>query len=205
MNWPLFAAYLAVTFILVITPGPTVTLVVTTAARHGVRAGLATVAGATLGIACVLVAIAFGLNWVLAHVATLFEALRWVGALYLIYLGIQAWRGAGKVGASAAPAERVQFTRGFFVALTNPKTIVFFTAFLPQFIDPALSSGRQLAAMCVAALLMATASDTAWAVAGGMSRAWLMAPARAKVMRRVSGAVLFGGGVWLALARRPVG
>ena len=205
MNWPLFGAFLAVTLLLIVTPGPTVTLVVTTSARYGTRAGLTTVAGSTLGLILLLVAIALGLQWVLQHAAALFEALRWCGVAYLFYLGVQAWRGAGKPRADAPPGERVQFLRGFLVALTNPKTLVFFTAFLPQFVDPALPSGRQLFVLCAASALLALVSDSAWAVAGGLGRAWLTAPKRAKVMERISGSVLMAGGVWLSLARRPVG
>ena len=89
-----------------------------------------------------------------------------------------------------------------FVALSNPKTIVFFTAFLPQFIDPRLPAGPQLAAMCVASVLIAGASDCAWAVAAGMGRAWFMKPSRVKLLGRLSGTVLIGGGLWLSLARR---
>jgi len=89
------------------------------------------------------------------------------------------------------------------VALTNPKTIVFFTAFLPQFVDPSLPAGRQLAVMCVVSALMAGTTDTAWAVAAGLGRAWFVRPSRAKLLARLSGTVLIGGGIWLSLARRP--
>src|SRR6516225_1647387 len=107
MNSELFAAFLAITAVLVITPGPIVTLVIATGARKGTRAALATVVGTTLGNAVLLAAIAFGLSWVVRNAATLFEILRWVGAAYLIWLGIQAWRHAGE--ASAAGLGRVWF------------------------------------------------------------------------------------------------
>ena len=143
MNWQLFAGFLALTVVLLLTPGPIVTLVISTAARGGVRAGLVTVAGTSLGNALLLTAIALGLDWVLAHARALFEVLRWLGAAYLIWLGVRAWLSAGG-HPSAPPAQRVQLTRGVLVALTNPKTIAFCTAFLPQFVDPALPAGRQL-------------------------------------------------------------
>src|ERR671910_1028195 len=108
MNWELFTAFLLITFVLVITPGPIVTLVIATGASRGVRAGLVTVVGTTLGNAVLLAAIAFGLSWVLRNAATLFEILRWLGAAYLIWLGIQAWRHAGESGAALAPHGRVQ-------------------------------------------------------------------------------------------------
>ena len=96
MNPQLFAAYLLITFVLVIAPGPIVTLVVTTGATRGVRPALATVVGTTLGNALLLTAIALGLSWVLANALILFEVMRWAGAAYLVYLGVQAWRGAAK-------------------------------------------------------------------------------------------------------------
>jgi homoserine/homoserine lactone efflux protein len=201
MNWDLFAAFLVITAVLIVVPGPIVTLIIATGARQGVRAALVTVAGTSIGNAVLLTAIAFGLGWILQNAAALFEVLRWVGAAYLIWLGIQAWRHAGAV----KPAEtsgRVNFTRGFLVALSNPKTIAFFTAFLPQFVDPMLPVGTQLLVMCVVTALLAALSDSAWAIASGIGRAWFMRPARARLLGRMSGAVLIGGGIWLSLARR---
>jgi homoserine/homoserine lactone efflux protein len=98
---------------------------------------------------------------------------------------------------------RVHLARGMLVALSNPKTIVFFTAFLPQFIDPNLPAGRQLAAMCIVSVLLAATTDSAWAVAAGLGRGWFMKPARVKLLGRLSGGALIGGGIWLSLARRP--
>jgi homoserine/homoserine lactone efflux protein len=202
MNWGLFAAYLAITVILVLTPGPIVTLVITTGSTRGVRAALVTVAGTSVGNALLLAAIAFGLTWVLANAAFLFEIMRWCGAAYLIWLGIGAWRSAGRPP-SAPPADQVHFMRGLVVALSNPKTIAFFTAFLPQFVDARLPAGPQLLAMCVASVLLAIITDSCFAVASGFGRAWLMHPARARLLGRLSGLTLIGGGIWLSLVRRP--
>jgi homoserine/homoserine lactone efflux protein len=203
MNAELFTAFILITLVLVLTPGPIVTLVISTGATQGVRAALTTVIGTTLGNAILLAAIALGLSWVLANALILFEGLRWLGAAYLIWLGVQAWRHAGKSGPTPTPSARVHFTRGVLVALSNPKTIVFFTAFLPQFIDPHLPAGRQLAAMCVVSVLLAAVTDSTWAVASGLGRAWFMKPARARLLGRLSGSALIGGGIWLSLARRP--
>jgi threonine/homoserine/homoserine lactone efflux protein len=87
--------------------------------------------------------------------------------------------------------------------VSNPKTIAFFTAFLPQFVDPKLPAEFQLAVMCAVSVLMATITDAGWAVASGLGRAWFVRPARAKLLGRFSGAVLVGGGIWLSLSRRP--
>jgi homoserine/homoserine lactone efflux protein len=202
MNWQLFGGFLLITIVLLLTPGPIVTLVISTSATRGVRAGLVTVAGTSSGNAALLAAIAVGLSWVLVHAVYLFELLRWAGAAYLIWLGVRAWRGAGQAE-PPAPAAGVHFRRGFLVALTNPKTLAFFTAFLPQFVDPALPAARQLAVMCVVTVLLAAVSDSCWAVAAGLGRAWFMQPSRARLLKRLSGLTLIGGGVWLSLARRP--
>jgi homoserine/homoserine lactone efflux protein len=202
MNIELFTAFLLITTVLIITPGPIVTLVISTGATRGVRAALTTVAGTTLGNAVLLAAIALGLNWVHAHADLLFNALRWTGAAYLIWLGVQAWRHAGEESHELFETGRARFVRGLIVALSNPKTIVFFTAFLPQFIDPRLPAGPQLAVMCVVTVLLAGVSDCVWAVAAGMGRAWFMKPSRVKLLGRLSGTVLIGGGLWLSLARR---
>jgi homoserine/homoserine lactone efflux protein len=202
MNIELFTAFLLITVVLVIAPGPIVTLVISTGATRGVRAALTTVAGTTFGNAVLLTTIALCLNGVHGHADLLFTALRWTGAAYLIWLGVQAWRHAGESGDELLETGRTRFVRGLLVALSNPKTLVFFTAFLPQFIDPLLPAGPQLVAMCVASVVIAGASDCAWAVAAGMGRAWFMKPARVKLLGRLSGTVLIGGGVWLSLARR---
>lgn len=202
MNPELFTAFLLITFILVITPGPIVTLVIATGATQGIRAALTTVAGTVAGNAVLIAAIAFGLTWVLKSSVLLFEVIRWAGAAYLIWLGIQVWRSAGKTSAAPVPGQ-VHFWRGFLVALSNPKTAAFFTAFLPQFIDKTLPPDFQLTVMCAVSVLMAAMTDTGWAIASGLGRAWFMKPARAKLLGRLSGSMLIGGGIWLSLTRRP--
>ena len=202
MNIELFTAFLLITMVLIITPGPIVTLVISTGVTQGPRAALTTVAGTTFGNALLLAAIALGLNWVHAHADLLFDALRLTGAAYLIWLGVQAWRHAGEESQRLMDTGRARFVRGVLVALSNPKTIVFFTAFLPQFLDSKLPAGPQLAVMCVVTVLLAGVSDCVWAVAAGMGRAWFMKPSRVKLLGRLSGTVLIGGGLWLSLARR---
>ncbi|MGB7012380.1 MAG: LysE family translocator [Pseudolabrys sp.] len=202
MNSQLFSAYLLITFVLVIVPGPIVTLVIATGASRGIRAALVTVAGTTLGNAVLLACIAFGLNWILKTSAEVFEILRWIGAGYLVWLGVQTWRHAGKTLEAPEPRHRVYVSRGFLVAMTNPKTIAFFTAFLPQFVDPGLPAEHQLVVMCLVAVLMAAITDAFWAVAAGAGRAFFLKRSPARLLGRLSGAALVGGGVWLSLARR---
>ena len=201
MNWHLFAEFLAMTIVLLLAPGPIVTLVISTAATRGLRAGLVTVAGTSTGNALLIAAIALGLGWVLAHAVYLFEALRWIGAAYLVWLGVQAWRHAGAPAPPVA-GDHVHFRRGMMVALANPKTIAFFSAFLPQFLDPSLPAARQLTVMCAVTVALAALSDSCWAVASGLGRGWFMQPQRARLLGRASGVTLIGGGIWLSLARR---
>src|SRR5262245_57681258 len=95
MNYHLFSAFLLITFVLVIVPGPIVTLIIATGATRGVGAALLTTAGSTLGNALLLACIALGLNWILKTSSEVFEVMRWIGAAYLVWLGIQSWRHAG--------------------------------------------------------------------------------------------------------------
>ena len=203
MNWHLFTAFLAITIIVLLTPGPIVTLLIATGATKGVRAALATVAGTTAGSAVLVATIALGLGVIISHAAELFEILRWAGAAYLVYLGVKAWRGGGRSDPLPV-SSHVHFRRGFLVGVSNPKGIAFFTAFLPQFVDPSLPAGLQLAVMCVVSLMLGCLTDTAWAIAAGLGHRWLMQPLRAKILARVTGLTLIGGGLWLSLARRPV-
>jgi homoserine/homoserine lactone efflux protein len=203
MNWQLFSAFLLITVILFLTPGPIVTLVITTGARSGARASLLTVAGATLGNAVLVGCIAFGLSWIIKTSAEIFDYVRWIGAAYLVWLGIQAWRHAGAASDTAPPRGHVHAWRGFIVAITNPKTIAFFTAFLPQFVDSTLPVERQLIVMCVVSVLIGGILDSGWGIAASYGRAWFMKPRHNKLLGRISGLVLVGGGIWLSLARRP--
>lgn len=203
MNWELFAAFLVITVVLFLTPGPIVTLIVATGATRGTRAALLTVAGSAVGNAALLALIAIGLSWILKASADLFDILRWVGAAYLIWLGVQAWRHADAPPGAVAPRGRVHAVRGVIVALTNPKTIAFFTAFLPQFIDPSLPVERQLLVMCAVSVVLGGVLDAGWALAAGYGRAWFVKPSRTRLLNRLSGLALIGGGIWLTLARRP--
>ena len=202
MNAELFAAFLVISVVLFVTPGPIVTLVVATGAAHGIRPALIVVAGTTLGNAVLQTAIAGGLSWILANALPLFDVLRIVGAIYLIWLGFQAWRRAGDRATLVLEEDRVHFTRGFYVAISNPKTIAFFTAFLPQFVDPQLPAGPQLAVMVLSCVAIGAVMDSGWGMAAGWGRRWFRKTSHMAMLGRLSGAVLIGGGIWLALTKR---
>lgn len=206
MNLHLFLAYCLAVAILVLIPGPVVTLVVANSLSHGSRSGLATVAGASIGNAILLGATAVGLVAFFALMSAIFEVVRWTGALYLIWLGIRAWRANGGEGpAMASPAKkssRTVFVQGFLIAITNPKAIIFYIAFLPQFVDPHLPAGPQLLAMIATMIVMALLSDSAYALLAGRARGWFTAPGRRRLQGRVTGTLLIGLGCGLLLARR---
>jgi homoserine/homoserine lactone efflux protein len=200
----LFAAFGVATTILILMPGPIVTLVVANAVAHGPRTGLATVAGASLGNALLIASGAAGLTAVLALVVPVFEWVRWGGALYLIWLGLKSWRAVFR--ASAPPAlgpdagRRGVFWHGLLVAVTNPKTILFYAALFPQFVSPSLPAGPQIAAMSVTMLGIAVLSDSLYALLAGRLRPWLLSHAR--VRHGITGTLLVGTGLGLAVARR---
>ena len=143
-----------------------------------------TVLGTIGGNALLVASIAFGLTWVLKSSVVLFETIRWVGAAYLSGSASRPGATPGGGGAAAA-AGRVHFWRGFLVALSNPKTLAFFTAFLPQFVDPSLPARVPARHMCAVSVLLAAVTDSGWAIAAGLGRAWFMKPARARLLGRL--------------------
>lgn len=182
------------------------TLVVANSLSHGSRSGLATVAGASIGNTILLCATAVGLVAFFAFLSEIFGIVRWVGAVYLIWLGIKAWRTHGGEGLAITPAPtrpaRDNFLQGFLIAITNPKAIVFYIAFLPQFVDPHLPAGPQLLLMIGAVIIMTLLFDSAYALLAAQARNWFTAPGRRRLQLRITGTLLIGVGCGLLLARR---
>lgn len=206
LNGDLFAAYFVATVALILMPGPIVTLVIANSLGHGARTGLATVAGSSFGNALLVVAGALGLSTMLALVADLFEWVRWAGVAYLVYLGVRHWRAAlrSAAGPDSLPAPRARgvFLQGLVVAITNPKTILFYIAFFPQFLDTALPVGPQLVAMSAAFVTIAIAIDSGYALLAGRLRGRLLDARRTRIRNGITGTLLIGTGLGLALARR---
>mgnify|MGYP000854040119 CR=1 FL=1 len=202
MSIELYAAYLLACLIIVLVPGPTVTLIIASSIRHGVRAGLLNVAGTQLGLAIMIAIVGVGLNSAVEGLGHWFEWLRLVGAAYLIWLGVQMFRSHGKIDTTGAPvAPRGGFLlQGFLVAISNPKTLVFFGAFFPQFIDPAGNHSLQIMVMGATAMLFAAVSDSTYVLLASRAGRMLSA-SRVKLLSRISGGFLVGGGLWLAFSR----
>ncbi len=207
LNADLFAAYLLATTVLVLIPGPVIMLVVANSLAHGRRTGLATVAGASSGNALLVAAGALGLTTLLALAADVFEWVRWAGVAYLLYLGLREWRAALRATTEApavAPlrSARGAFGQGILVALTNPKTILFYAAFLPQFLDPARVLAPQLVAMSAAFVLLATLFDGLYALLAARLGGVFADARRNRLRHGITGTLLIGTGLGLALARR---
>ena len=205
VNINLWLAFIAASAALALIPGPIVTLVVANSLRHGTRAGMANVLG-TLGGNVVLFTVGgLGMAGVLALLADWFDVLRWAGAAYLIYLGAKQWFARGdEVGdqAAAAPGHSL-FLQGAMVAITNPKTIIFYAAFLPQFMDPTLPAAGQLFVLSATFLIVAVSLDMAYAVLAGRLRPLLSGARRGRIRNKITGALLAATGAALAVANRP--
>lgn len=205
MSLELYIAFVAATAVLIIMPGPVVSLVIANSLSHGTRSGLITVGGAQVAVAVQLVVIALGLSSVMAVMAQGFEWLRWIGAAYLIWLGIQKWRAKPLLPdehPSASGRGGKVFAQGFLVAMTNPKLLFFLAAFFPQFIDPTAPTGPQLALLCPTFLIVAATFDSSYALLAGRARGWLRDRRHVQMGDRITGSFLIGAGAWLALARR---
>lgn len=200
----LWLAFIAATAVLALIPGPIVTLVVANSLSQGARAGVLNVLGTLAGNAVLLAIGGFGMAWVLAFLAGWFDILRWIGAAYLVYLGVKQWRAppAGLEDVEPSRSTTSLCWQGGLVALTNPKTILFFAAFFPQFMDAALPVGPQLLALSVTFLLVAGICDTGYALLAGRLRHFLSGARRSRIRNWVSGGLLIGTGIALALTRR---
>jgi threonine/homoserine/homoserine lactone efflux protein len=167
--WPLFAAFLAASLLLAVTPGPGVLYIVTRSLSQGRRSGLTSVAGVAVGNLGNAIAAAVGLAALLAVSSTAFLLVKYAGAGYLVYLGIQALRRPkpGSEDGSAEARSWKVFRDGFVVALFNPKTALFFAAFLPQFIVAGQTSMLQTVALGSIFVVIAAATDTGYVLLSG--------------------------------------
>lgn len=202
MSLEVYAAYLLACLVIVLVPGPTVTLIIANSIRHGSRAGLANVAGTQAGLAVMIAIVGIGLTSLIAGMGHWFEWVRLIGAAYLIWMGIQMLRAREAVNpdGSARPPRGGFFLQGLLVALSNPKTLVFFGAFFPQFIQPTGDYATQIVLMGLTAMLCAAVTDSAYALAAGRAGR-LLSAGRVRLLSRISGGFLVGGGVWLALQK----
>jgi threonine/homoserine/homoserine lactone efflux protein len=201
--------FLLTVFVLIVVPGPSVLFVVSRALALGRRAALATVVGNAAGLAVQVAMVALGVGAIVAESATVFTAIKLVGAAYLIVLGVWVIRDRRRlstiIDAAVAPRAGRRIVReGFIVGATNPKGVVIFTAVLPQFVSR--SAGHvslQLAFLGAICLAIALVSDSAWALVSGTARSWLgRSPRRLERVGGTSGLVMIGLGLGLAVSGR---
>jgi threonine/homoserine/homoserine lactone efflux protein len=198
----IYIAYIVACFVIALVPGPTVTVIVANSLAHGSRAGLLNVAGTQLGLALMMAILVVGLSSVIAAMGWLFDWLRWAGAAYLVWLGWKLLRAPDAmvdVRKSSVPKGGF-LLQGFLVLMANPKALLWFGAFIPQFIDPSGNYVGQIVLLGVTAMAVALVSDGAYAVVTGRASA-MLSRKRVRLVSRLSGGFLIGGGIWLALTR----
>ena len=202
MPLDLYLAYVAACFLIAIIPGPTVTVIVANSLAHGTRAGLLNVAGTQLGLGLMMLVLVVGLSSVIAAMGWAFEWLRWIGAAYLIWLGYKLLRSPEVIlEKNGAATPRGGFLlQGFLVMMANPKGLLWFGAFIPQFIDPQGNYVGQIILLGVTAMAVALVSDGAYAVLTGRAGTFLSRK-NIRLVSRLSGGFLIGGGLWLAFTR----
>jgi threonine/homoserine/homoserine lactone efflux protein len=205
MSLELYLVFVLATALLIATPGPNVALIVGTSLTHGARTGLMAMAGVNAGVMIQLAAVAAGLAWIVELFSKNFDLIRFAGAAYLLFLGIQTlWKSRRAVaGAAVAPlsANRA-FARGFAVAFANPKTLIFQAAFLPQFLTSGEGRQAQLWLLAATFWVITVIGDAIWVLCA--SRLHSVVSGRAQLIAdRVSGGILIAGaGVLLAASRR---
>lgn len=199
-TWLLFVVASAA---LIATPGPNVAMIVGTTLRHGLKTGLLAVAGVNAGVILQLGTVAAGLSWIVDLFARHFDIIRYVGAAYLVFLAVQQLR-TPSVGPGERPpalsAERA-FGRGFLIAFANPKTFVFFAAFLPLFVDPSAGASAALWVLAATFAVLAAVGDTLFAIVSARL-GHAVSGRYARIADKASAVILLGGAAMLLAAGR---
>ena len=203
MSLHVYLAFAAACVVLALLPGPNVTLLIANGLRHGTRAALLNIAGSQLGLAIVIGIVAVGLISLMATLGYWFDWVRFAGAAYLIWLGLKLIRAPAQMMDADAPPPPPRggfFLQGLLVLLSNPKALVFFGAFIPQFVDMERDHFSQVARLGLTFMVTAGITDTIYALMAGRARRFFSVR-RTRLLSRISGGFMVGGGVWLALTR----
>ena len=204
-------AFAVAALVLIAIPGPSVVFVVGRALAHGRRTALASVIGNELGLLAAAVCVALGVGSLVARSTTVFMVVKLVGAAYLVWLGVHAFRHRGSLGGSGTPAGRPvrsdwqAVRQGFVVGVTNPKTFVILASVLPQFVDRGAGNvALQMLELGLVAVAIALVCDSCWSLAAARARTWFASsPARTRVVGGVGGASMIGLGVSMAVSGTP--
>jgi threonine/homoserine/homoserine lactone efflux protein len=197
MTLETWAAFTAASAVLLIIPGPTVLLVVSYALGQGWRTVLPMTVGVALGDFTAMTLSMLGLGALLAASATLFTILKWVGAVYLVYLGIRLWRAGGTLDAAPrtdAVSAAKMLGHAWLVTALNPKSITFFVAFLPAFLDPKADFFTQMVVFETTFLLLAFANAFGYALVAARARGFVANPRAIGIVNKVGGGLLIGAG-----------
>jgi len=203
MSLQLYLAYVAACIALALLPGPNVTLVIANGLRYGTRAALINIVGAQVGLAIVIAVVGIGLTSLVATMGYWFDWVRLAGAAYLIWIGINLVLRPATLATPdtpPAPPRGGFFLQGMLVLLSNPKALLFFGAFIPQFVDLKANQLWQVAVLGFTFMVFASLTDAGYALLAGRARA-LLSEKRTRLLSRVSGGFMIGGGLWLALSR----
>ena len=196
--------YIGACLLFSIVPGPSVTVVVANSLARGTRAGFLTILGTEIAMLTMVFIVAIGMDAVMGVVSEAFTVIKLVGAAYLIWIGWKMFNATGQLEMGRA-GDRLPLLRytwqGALINWSNPKTLLFLGAFLPQFVDTSRPAFEQIMTLGLIVMVVATATDSIYAVLAGRAREVLTA-ARVRLMSRVSGVILMIGGVWLALVRK---
>ncbi|MFC7608510.1 LysE family translocator [Teichococcus aestuarii] len=195
-------AFLATASVMLLIPGPTILLVIGQSLGGGRRAALPLVAGVAAGDLVAMSLSLAGLGALLATSAALFTLLKWAGAAYLVYLGVRLWRAPVEPGAAAPLSARAARRQAFLVTALNPKSIAFFVAFVPQFLDPARPFLPQAAILVASFVSLAAANALLYALLAGRLSGAVRQPAVRRALNRTGGGMLVGAGLATAALRR---
>ena len=198
----LYLTFIAAVLVLAAIPGPNVAIIAANSISHGTRYGAVTVAGTSSAMVLQLTMTVIGMTALQATLAGWFEWLRWGGVIYLFYLAVRAWLAPMEVP-DATPEPRSAVTiylRGFLVSLFNPKTLLFYGAFLPQFIADNGPLLPQLILLSVTFLVTATLVDFSWALLA--ARVGYILRKRSKIRNRLTALLMIGAGIGMTLARK---
>jgi threonine/homoserine/homoserine lactone efflux protein len=200
--WPLFSAFLVASFVLAVTPGPAVLYIVTRSLVQGRSSGLVSLAAVALGNLGNALAASVGLAALFAVSSLAFSVVKYAGAAYLVYLGVQMLRSSSTERPTAIPAAPLRrvFREGFVVALLNPKTTVFLAAFLPQFLSPNAPPMFQSLVLGSLFVAIAAVTDSVYVLAAGAVAPVLRRSGVRRIGQRLGGGVFIGLGVYAALA-----
>ena len=204
MDHGLYISFLIVSFTLIIIPGPNILVIVSSSVQHGKIHGLQTVAGTSLAMAIQLLVVALGTTWLVEVLTGSFYFLKWAGVGYLFYLGFKySMRALNSGTPLPAPKHSVSFVRGFIVSLTNPKTLLFFSAFLPQFISSTENYVYQITLLSASFLFIAIILDSAYAILSAKLLPLLQKNNKLPGLQNaLSGILYLCASIWLATLRR---